>query len=337
MSQLRKRKKMYVLLLAVGALGMSLSGAQADTVLFNPTGGTTTIGGFSPGTFSITSLNWGSGDALAVAAIPSGSLTAGATFQLYAQLKLASLNPSGGGGAVTPAGLNVATGYQITEVVSFTEHVDSVSSNAAVFSLNAIQNAPSGEKIYFQDLLAAGAVPVNFNSGVGFNAAATGKVIYSATYTSDQSNYTDTTRTGASPGTPPFNPTGTFFSGVTTNNGTGGVSLNTMKTGIDTTFFPTLVINGSNFTSNLNNPFSQIPASIKFNDPTAALGAGATGPTPSIGSNNGTSGPDFMFQISGAAESFAIPEPASITMALTAMGLVPLGAAWQVRRRRAKA
>jgi hypothetical protein len=278
-------------------------------------------------------LNWGSGDAVAIGALP---LTTGATFQLYAQLKLASLNLAGGGGAVTPAGLNVATGYQITEVVSFTEHVDSISSNAAVFSLAAVQNAPSGEKIYYQDLTAAGAVPVNFNSGVGFNAAVTGKVIYSASLKSDQSNYTDTTLTGANPGTPPFNPTGTFYAGVTTDNGTGGVALNTNRTMIDGTFFSPVTILGSNFTSNLNNPFSQIPASIKFNDPTALLGAGATGPSPSIGANNGTSGPDFMFQISGAAESFVIPEPASITMAMTALGLVPL-ATWQVRRRRAKA
>jgi hypothetical protein len=336
MLQLRKCRKMYVLLLAVGALGTSLSGAQADTVLFNPTGGTTTGGGFSPGTFSITSLNWGSGDAVAVGALANGPLTAGATFQLYAQLKLAAVNLSGGGGAVTPAGLNVANGYQITEVVNFTEHVDSVSGNAAVFSLNAVQIPPSGEKIYFQDLTAAGAVPVNFNSGVGFNAAPTGKVIYAASFTSSQSNYTDTTLTGANPGTPLLNPTGTFYGGVTTDNGTGGVSQNTNKVTIDTTFFPQgLGILGSNFTSNLNNPFSQIPASVRFNRSDALQGAGANGPFPNVGSNNGTSGPDFLFQVSGAAESFAIPEPASITMALTAMGLVPV-AAWQVRRRRAR-
>jgi hypothetical protein len=328
-------RKIYVLLLAVVALGMSNSGAQADTILFNPTGGVTSGGGFSPGTFSINALNWGAGDALGLSALASGPLTAGGTFQLYGQLKLAALNVAGGGGAVTPSGLNVATGYQITEVFSLTEHVDLVTGNAATFSLNAVQNAPSGEKIYFQDLTGGGAVPTNFNSGVGFNAAASGKVIFSASFSSVQSNYTDTTKTGSNPGTPALNPTGTFYGGITTDNGTGGLTRISRTVAIDPTFFVTTGILASNFTSNLNNPFSQIPASIKFNDPTAALGAGATGPSPSVGSNNGTSGPDFLFQVSGAAESFVIPEPASITMALTAMGLVPL-AAWQVRRRRAR-
>jgi hypothetical protein len=335
MSQLRKRRKMYVFLLAIGALGMSLSGAQADTILFNPTGGVTTAGGFSPGTFSISSLNWGSGDALAVAAIPSGNLTAGATFQLYAQLKLAAINPSGGGGAVTPAGLNVANGYQITEVVSYTEHVDSVSNNAAVFSLNSVQNAPSGEKIYFQDL-AAGGTPANFNTGAGFTPVGGIKTIYSASFTTDQSNYTDTTKVNPvlNP-IVPLNPTGTNYQTTTTDQGTGGVSQGTSRTTADSTFFVSTVF-GSNFTSNLNNPFSQIPAAAQFNSPTQATGPAPAGPIPNVGTNNGTSGPDFLFQISGAAESFAIPEPASITMALTALGLVPL-AAWQVRRRRAQA
>jgi hypothetical protein len=308
--------------------------------MFNPTGGATINGTYNPGTFSINALNWGAGDALAQGALAGGPLTAGATFQLYIQLKLASLNVAGGGGAVTPAGLNsTATvnpppGYQITEVTSLTEHVDNVTANAATFSLNAVQNAPSGMKIYFQDLAAAGAVPVDFNSGVGFNAAATGKVIYSATFSAVQSNYTDTTKSGANPGTPPLNPSGTFYSTTTTDNGTGGLTINSRTTSVDTTFFVGGAgILGDNFTSNLNNPFNQIPASIKFNSPLAALGAGATGPTPSVGTNNGTSGPDILFQISGAAESFSIPEPASISMALTALGLVPL-AAWQVRRRR---
>jgi hypothetical protein len=337
MSQRSKHTTISMVLLAVVALGMSGSAAQADTILFNPTGGATTGGGFSPGTFSINALNWGAGDALALGALANGPLTAGGTFQLYVQLKLAALNLSGGGGAVTPAGLNVANGYQITEVTSLTEHVDNVTGNAATFSLNAVQNAPSGMKIYFQDLTAAGAVPTNFNAGTGFNAAATGKVIYAASFTSVQSNYTDTTKSNpvANP-IVPLNPTGTNYVGTTTNQGVGGLTIVTRTTSIDPTFFVTPGILADNFTSNLNNPFSQIPASIKFNDPTAALGAGATGPSPSVGSNNGTSGPDFLFQVSGGAESFAIPEPASITMALTAMGLVPL-TAWQVRRRRARA
>jgi MYXO-CTERM domain-containing protein len=354
MFRLSKRQNMCALLLAVVALGMSRSGAQADTILFNPTGGVTTQGGFNPGTFSVSSLDWGAGDALGVAALVNGPLTPGSTFQLYGQLRLLGLNLSGGGGPVTPPGLNLANGYQITEVFSLTEHVDSVVNNNATFSLNPVQNAPSGEKIYFQDLVMGGGTPANFNSGTGFTAATVanrGSLIYSASFASDQSNYTDTTKVNpiASP-IVPLNPTGTNFVGITTDQGTGMLSHNTSKNAVggnvpfslDPTFFITPGILGSIFTSTLGNPFGQIPASIKFNDPTAPLGAGATGPTPAVGANNGTSGPDILFQISGtggAAESFGtstVPEPASISMALTALGFVLL-AARRVQRRRAQA
>jgi hypothetical protein len=231
--------------------------------------------------------------------------------------------------------------------------------NNATFSLNPVQNAPSGEKIYFQDLAVFGGMgtPANFNSGTGFTAATVlngGSLIYSAAFASDHSNYTDTTKVNpiASP-IVPLNPTGTNFVGVTTDQGTGMLSHNTSMNAVDGSvpfsinkFFLFApfdgVILGSTFTSTLGNPFGQIPASIKFNDPTAPLGAGATGPVPSVGANNGTSGPDILFQIfgtGGAAETFGtstVPEPASISMALTALGFVLL-AAWQVRRRRAQA
>jgi hypothetical protein len=292
-----------------------------STFTFDPTGGTTTIGGYHPGPQTGTiSFNWGSGDALAVGGVTAvnnfisngnkpGPLPT--TFQLYAQLKLSNLNNAGGG--TTPTGLNsTATinppaGYQITEVVSFTEQVSAVSGNAATFEIASTQKAPSGLTIYYQDIQAAGGLSTDFNAGTGFTAAATGTIIYQATiFTNENSNFTDTTKQNGLP-TKPLNPTGTNYVGTMTDQGVGGVSLDMTTTFVDTNFFKPdagMAFTASNFTSNLNNPFAQIPASIKFNDPLAGLGAGATGPVPNIGSVNGFSGPDFLFQISGAAQSF---------------------------------
>jgi len=343
MKRSRSCIKWFAVLSAVAMLALSLAPAtRADTIIFNPTGGVATGGGFNPGNVSITSLSWGAGDALGVAAIASGGIVGvGSTFQLYYQGNLNSVNLSSGGGSFTPAGLNQGPvgpggGYQITEVASFTEVVTSLSSNAVTFGLAGTQKADSGIKIYFQDLTKPGAVAVNYNTGAGFNPAATaGQVIFSASLTTNQSNYTDTTKTGANPGTPSLNPNGTAYPGVLTDNGTGGNNLNMTVISLNSAFFVTPGLALSNFTSNLTLPFSQIQASAAFNRPNDPQGT-APSLTPVVGSLNGVSGPDFLLQVSGATQSFSVPEPASISMALTALGMVPL-AAWQVRRRRKKA
>jgi len=335
MDRIRRCIKWFAALSAVAMLGMALAPAtRADTIVFNPTGGVATVGGFNPGNLSITSLAFSAGDALAVGAITGGTIAQGTTFQLYFQGSVVGVNPSGGGAGFAPVGLNQPNGYQITEVASFTEVAQTVSGNAVTFVLAPVQSAQSGVKIYFEDLAKPGAVAANYNTGLGFNPPATaGQVIYSANVTSAQSNYTDTTKTGANPGTPPLNPNGTNYVGITTDNGNGGNNLNMTTTSVNTAFFvspPGIAF--SNFTSNLNTPFTQIPASALFNRPNDALGAVPT-LAPNVGANNGTSGPDFLLQVSGASQSFSVPEPASISLALTALGIVPL-ATWHARRRR---
>jgi len=321
-------------------LGMGLSNqARADTITFNPTGGLA-VGGYpagAAGNVTITSFNWGSGDALAVNAISnSGIVGVGSTFQLYYQTKLVALNNSSG--AIPTPGLNAANGFQITEIASFTEVVTSLSSNAVTFGLAPTQAANSIVKIYWQDLNAAGATPANADTGSGFNPTGAGsKLIYSATLTSNTSNYTDTTKTGATPGVQTLNPlTPTNYSGITTNQGTGSNVLNMRTLTIDTSFFvapPGIAI--SQFSSNLRNNFADIGASAKFNDPGLGIGA-VPSLTPNVGANNGTSGPDFLLEVSGATQNFSVPEPASISLALTALGIVPI-ATWHARRRRARA
>lgn len=343
MSRFSSGAKWRTVLSAVAALGMTLAcSAHADTITFNPTGGVTTAGGFNPGPSSITSLNWGSGDALAVGGVTAiNNFLAGSgdtTFQLYYQTRLIGLNTSSGG--TTPAGLNAPNGYQITEVTSFTEQVQSVGNGTATFSTAPGQRGPSQLSIYFTDLAKPGAVAADANTGAGFiPPASAGSLIYSASASTSASNYTNTTLApppvGGKP-TVPLNPlTPGNYSGVFTDQGTGSTTLNTSRLTQDTGFFVTPGLILSQFSSNLVNPFADIGASLRFNDPTAALGSSPT-VTPIVGSINGSSGPDFLFEVSGATQNFAVPEPASLSMALTGLGIVPL-AVWQVRRRRAKA
>jgi len=321
-------------------IGMGLvSQAGADTITFNPTGGVATIGGFTPGNSTITSFNWGSGDALAVGSITNGNIVGvGSTFQLYYQTKLVGLNNSSGS-IPNPAGLNAANGYQITEIATFTEVVTSVSNNAVTFGLAANQAAGNLVKIYWEDLAAPGATPADANTGSGLNPTAAGtgsKLIYSAALISNQSNYTDTTKQAGQP-VQALNPlTPANYSGVQTDQGTGSNVLNMRTLTIDTSFFvapPGLTL--SQFSSNLRNNFADIGASLRFNDANLGIGA-APSVIPTVGTLNGVSGPDFLLEVSGATENFSVPEPASISLALTALGIVPI-ATWHVRRRRTRA
>jgi len=309
------------------------STVKADLIQFNPTGGVTTIGGFNPGTFTISSLNFGSGDSVSIGAITPGvGLTVGSTFQLFYQTKLVSVNtPSGG---VFLNGLNAANGYQITEVSTFTERVTAITvgptGTTATISLQ-----PSGTnttKIYFQDLAAPGAVAANAITGVGYNQ---GQLLLTKSVNFAVSNFTDTTRGGGQPTVPLNGSGGGDYATNTTDQGSGSASLRlTVAPGYNAAFFQTPGLVSSTFSANLVVPFSDLAPSTAFNDPNAPIGS-APSIVPNIGGplgNNGTTGTDFLLQISGATESFAVPEPASVAMTL--LGFVGVGTGSFIARRR---
>jgi len=256
----------------------------------------------------------------------------GQTLQLYYQTQLVALNGPGGALPSTAyAGLGSA--YQITEVASITESVQSVSANGAtaLFTQAPVQAPGSGVKVYFEDLTAPGAVRANANTGQGFNV---GSVILSKSVTTSQANYTDTTINNGAP-IQSLNPLGTGYPGVLTHQGTGSNVFNLgVLSGDNPNFFATPGLVTSAFSANTRNNFADIAASTAFNNPSLPPGS-APSIIPSVGAINGVSGPDFLFQVSGATESFAVPEPASFAMAATALAIVPL-TIW-LRRRQAKA
>jgi len=322
----------YRATLAIALVACLGANAKADLIQFNPTGGATTIGGFNPGTFTISSLNFGSGDAVAVGAITSGTgLTVGDTFQLYYQTKLVSVNtPSGG---VFLNGLNAANGYQITEVSTFTERVTSLTpTSSGLTATFALAPGPNVTKIYFQDLAASGAVAANAITGQGYNQ---GTLLLTKTVNQDTSNFTDATR-GGGLGTAPLNQSGGGdYSGNTTDQGSGSATVNLGVGGYLSNFFLTPNLIASTFSTNLVLPFKDLAPSNAFNDPNAPVGSAPT-IIPNIGGPtgiNGVTGTDFLLQVSGATESFtAVPEPASIAMTL--LGFAGAGVGSIVARRR---
>jgi hypothetical protein len=336
--QKRIRGLLMASLAALVAAGLATP-VQAAAISFNPNPGTT-----SPST--ILSLNFGSGNALAEGAISNatGSITPGSTFQLVYQTTLVAEN--GLTGPINPPGINGPVGtagsFQITEVASITEIVSPLStSSAAIFTTAPVQAAGSGLAIYYQNLSVSG-TPSNNGTGAGF---AVGTVILTAAITNEVSNYTDLTKT--TPAQFPvtsLNSTGGGSATQQTDQGTGSTTLVGSVTFANSTFFPNNPqILLTSFSSNLVNPFKDILPSSSFANISVGSGGSVTvgtAITPSLGAINGTgNGPggtgvsDFQLEVSGATQAFSVPEPSSITMAVTGIGMTFL-AAFRARRRR---
>lgn len=324
-------------LAALVAAGLATP-VQAASIAFNPNPGTLP-------TSQILSLNFGSGNALAEGSISNvtGSITPGATFQLVYQTTLVSEN--GATGPVPTPGINGPVGtagsFQITEVVSITEQVSLLStSSAAIFTQAPTQAPGSGIAIYYQNLSSTG-TPSNNGTGAGF---AVGQVILTAAVNTEASNYTDLTKT--TPGSFPItslNSTGGGSTSQTTDQGTGSTTLLGTVTFANSSFFPNNPqVFFTSFSSNLVNPFKDILPSAAFANVSIGVGTATVGAPiiPSLGTNNGTgTGPggtgtsDFQLEVSGATQAFSVPEPSSITMAVTGIGMTFL-AAFRARRRR---
>jgi hypothetical protein len=325
MSRTRKCGRLRFLLWGVAALGLGLAtSARADVITFDADGT-----GTMAAPLAITGLNFNPGNALAVGAInPSTGNLVTTPFTVYYQTTLGSVQSATTGSAVVPTGLG--TNYQVTEVATFQEQVvpGSVSPNGSTAAFQLVNPSAARLNIYFSPTVTA-----NNSTGTGFTD---GSVILSANPLSfNGGNFTDETKAGTA-GTTTFNQTNFPYTpspGATADRGSGSTSVNLSVTpGYNPAFFQppngTPILSTSIIASNLQSFFDAVPPSQLFTNPITSATV-----VPNIGSNNGTSGPDFQFQVSGLTQSFqVVPEPASVTMAATALGIVPL-VAWGLRRR----
>jgi len=252
-------------------------------------------------------------------------ITVGQTFTFYYQAVVTALNITGGQTVppnldVTADGVRPGGAYELTAVATFRETVAALiplggGQIQAIFTL--IPDPANLFSVFYDD---AGA-PADNVTGTGFG---NGTLVFSANPSTlgYVSNFTNTGSIA-----PDVDPVGPNYPGVNSVIGSGTTNFNATLVSVNNAFFPGGLgsVIGVNFTTNVGAPFTNTAAS-------ALIG----GLTPAIGTTNGTSGPDIIFAVD-ANSSFLgptgtpVPEPGTISLALTGVGLTSLVA---LRRRR---
>lgn len=311
--------KKLVVSAAISALmsALMITNTAAQPFLFNPNG----TG--ASGALTADLIDQAPGNALAKGALtPNGNggfqPAAGTNFELYYQANLSVLK--NGGSIVFANGLNnsnyftftAAAGEVITSVTTPTAPDFKQTANFAL-SANQLENF---FRIYAATTLG------NDLTGLGFT---TSTLIYEGRVTSE--TMSAFTVNGAI-ANQPLDQFGTNnYPGKTSVTGSGSSTFEVTTTYFNPGYFPSLQ-NGALILSNVNastvTPFFQVNPSICFASRFVDCAV-----TYNIGSNNFTSGPDFLLQtdanqtVSQATAVLPVPEPA--TPAVLALGLVVMG------------
>jgi hypothetical protein len=292
----------------VGIAAIGSPAARAASIInFDPngTGGATTL--------AVGSFDEAPGNALAVDAISGGSIVIGTPFELLYQARIATLR-DGANNTVAVPGMD--TDGELTIVSRFFE-VASGAPTAASFSTDTDQTG-SFIRIYFDT-----ANNANDQAGTGFDD---GDLIYEGVILRDGGGgYAEVSST---PVALDQSPDGNQYPGMFSTTGAGGTFINVTTTFQDSNFFLGALPGFSlNFNTSNVAPFNQVdPALMMFDGTPAATVA-------SIGTLNGDSGPNFLFQADATTSFTVIPEPTSVL--LLSVGLV--GAVGYRMRRRPKA
>jgi len=330
---------------SVAALGVAAFGPPAwagDIVNFDPSGGAT-----PNSALNVSSFAWLPGNSLAING--GGPLTPGQNVSLVYQAILGSINTSVGnsaslasnnGNISTTNGGN--TNMQIVIEARFTETVQSFTNNGtttiANFSFNPA--GPNLVSIFAQASNAANSANVNDGTGLGFTGAAparttilTGTVNgngFTSSFNADNASFTspvalDQHAGGNSP-----------LGSINTITGSGNTSLQVTVTSQSNAYFLTSPL------SVLNLNFNTISSGVPFRavEPEGVMFTGNVNSSSasSLGTINGLNGANFLLQSQANNDftlSAAVPEPGTMAMALTGIGLSALSALRTLRRRKA--
>lgn len=320
-------------ILATG-LAVLFSGAQAnDIIRINPD-----AGGPDP-IINVGSLGWNNGNAISIPV--TGSITpipvTGSILQTYGQASLANFN-NGVGNPI--GGLNLNSTYEWTYVFGFDEVVTGETTvggfPSATFA--TIAGGNNFFRVYFDPSMDA-----NNLAGTGFND---GTLILEGTILpfgaagspsgSGLSNFSGSCADTVAPGCGPLDRFGgNDYPAITSNSGAGSSFFAATVTFANPSFFitpPTLIqITNNTFQ---NEPFdAQNPSACFWNGAAFIGGAGGGGCANMIGTSNGNTGPDVMFQ-TRASTSFIAPAPEPGSLALLGLGLGAVGI-WRRKGRKA--
>jgi hypothetical protein len=304
--------------LAVGSLSAVFAlplVAQAELFTFDPTGG-------GAGVANLALIDQAPGSALAeggVTAINNFLAGAGDTsFTLRYQANLSSIQF-----ANTSIGFSNGTGNNFFSFVAgFGETVTGVSGGTASFGFD------TSNPVNFFNMYASNSIADNL-SGTGF---VNGTPILTAHVVAvPTSNFTVTNSAGTNLDQ---SPNGDQWSGQQTVTGGGSSDITLVVDSVNSGYFPSLnpasTITISFFNNSQVDPFRQVDPSQCFNTDTSVCGGGGIISLGTLGSLNGSSGPNIIFQADGN-QAFAVPEPASL--ALIGLGLSFMGFFGKSRRR----
>jgi hypothetical protein len=357
------------MLATVALAGLVVGGfapaTRAAVITFNANGG-----GATPNTTGVTGFTYNTGNVLITNALTSPGVPAQTGLTAFYQSVLTTVNGSNTLNAGPNFGFGGSNNYQFTVVAGFSEQVTSTVLGAAPSGSGSPQQVTTtlglgGGSTNFFEIFAnptntnPSSTFANFVAGTGFGAQPGSTLVLAGTIAStgfvSQFNElgTGTTLGNFAPTTAKFDPNAgalpggngdTTFQNMQSvvGNGSTNLSVTVNVNLLNTAFFPVasqlpLFLN---FQTTSSLPFGvQVPSVAFYNSTgpntgtsvTANIGPGGTSQT----GTNGVTGPDFMFQ-ANASNSFAVPEPGSITMALTAMGLVSLVGGVKAARRRNK-
>jgi hypothetical protein len=307
--------------LTIGTLSAALAmplAAQAELFTFDPTGG----GG---GIANAALLDQAPGSALAeggVTAINNFLAGAGDTgFTLRYQANLSAVQFAD----TSIAFGNGSGGNFFTFVAGFGETVV----GASAVTGNATFQFDSTNPVNFFNMYASSSIGNNL-TGAGFVNGA--PILTAHVVAVPTSNFQVTNPTGT---TLDQSPNGDQWGGQQTVTGGGLSDITLVVDSVNSGYFPTLstasTITISFFNSSQVDPFRQVDPSQCFNAEGADCGAGTgIASLGTLGSVNGSSGPNFIFQADGN-QSFTVPEPASL--ALIGLGLSFMGFFGKSRRR----
>jgi hypothetical protein len=262
--------------------------------------------------------------------------------------------PNGASGDIT---INDSTGTQIAnlskQIVLVGTFAESVSGfnvggggNVSVQFADAsapVLSATNSVTLYVQPSGEANELAGTGFPGPGAVAIMTGHVIPSGFGSTFTSNFSEPASGTGSSSNPVTFDQYTYPNGGTSNypgrqsiSGTGATNFQVAVDSYNTSYFqnaPTII--GLSFNPvSTTAPFSQEPPAAVVQGHTPNFGTVNGGNlNPSFGPVNG--GPDVMFQTQGT-NNFSVPEPSSVSLAVTGIGLVSLARLW-ARRRRSKA